>query len=345
MQKVLSNPGSESDRCLIVAEVAQAHDGSLGTAHAYIDAAAGAGADAIKFQAHIAAEESTPDEPWRVKFSPQDATRYAYWERIQFTPEQWAGLKRHADDAGVKFLCSPFSLAAVDLLRRVGVHAWKVASGEVSNLPMLDAMLRTGLPVFLSSGMSSYEELDAAVARGQAAGSDLVVMQCTSEYPCPPEKVGLNLVTELHDRYGCRTGLSDHSGTIFAGLAARMLGISVLEIHVTFSRAMFGPDVPASITFEELRELARGMRFIETALAHPLNKDEIATEKAEMRRMFGRSIVAAEDLAAGTLLAEQHLALRKPGTGLPPGELPSVVGRTLRRAVQRNERLQREDVE
>jgi N,N'-diacetyllegionaminate synthase len=201
------------------------------------------------------------------------------------------------------------------------------------------------LPVILSSGMSSYEELDAAVARVRAAGSDLVVMQCTSEYPCPPEKVGLNLVTELHDRYRCKTVLSDHSGTIFAGLAARMLGISVLEVHVTFSREMFGPDVPASITFEELRELARGMRFIETALAHPLDKNTIATEKAEMRRMFGKSIVAAEDLAAGTLLAEQHLALRKPGTGLPPGELPSVVGRRLRRPVYRNERLQREDVE
>jgi len=330
---------------MIVAEVAQAHDGSLGMAHAYIDAAARAGADAIKFQAHIAAEESTPDEPWRVKFSPQDATRYDYWERIQFTPEQWAGLKAHADGAGIKFLCSPFSLAAVDLLRSVGVHAWKVASGEVSNVPMLDAMLRTGLPVILSSGMSSYGELDAAVARVRAAGSDLVVMQCTTEYPCPPEKVGLNLVTELHDRYGCKTGLSDHSGTIFAGLAARMLGISVLEVHVTFSRAMFGPDVPASVTFDELRELARGMRFIETALAHPLNKDEIATEKAELRRIFGKSIVAAADLAARTLLPETHLALRKPGTGLPPGELPSVLGRRLRRPVQRNERLQREDIE
>jgi N-acetylneuraminate synthase len=345
MQEIVSNPRVESDRCMIVAEVAQAHDGSLGMAHAYIDAAARAGADAIKFQAHLAAEESTPDEPWRVKFSPQDATRYDYWERIQFTPEQWAGLRAHADGAGVRFLCSPFSLAAVDLLRGVGVHAWKVASGEVSNLPMLDAMLRTGLPVILSSGMSSYRELDAAVARVRAAGSDLVVMQCTSEYPCPPEKVGLNLVTELHDRYGCKTGLSDHSGTIFAGLAARMLGISVLEVHVTFSRAMFGPDVPASITFDELRELARGMRFIETALAHPVNKDEIATEKAELRRIFGKSIVAAEDLAAGTLLAEPHLALRKPGTGLPPGELPSVLGRRLRRPVQRNERLQREDIE
>ena len=332
-------------RCMIVAEVAQSHDGSLGMAHAFVDAAARAGADAIKFQAHIAAEESTPDEPWRVKFSPQDETRYEYWERMQFSEEQWAGLKEHADRAGIKFLCSPFSMAAVDMLRRVGVHAWKVASGEVGNAPMLDAMLETRLPIILSSGMSSYAELDAAVARVKAAGSDLVVLQCTSEYPCPPEKVGLNLITELQQRYGCAAGLSDHSGTIFAGLAARVLGIEVLEIHVAFSREMFGPDVPASIMFEELRELVRGIRFIESALSHPLKKDDVAAEKAEMRRIFGKSIVAASDLAVGTVLEQGHLALRKPGTGLPPGELPAVVGRTLRRAMKRNQRLQIEDLE
>ena len=330
---------------MIVAEVAQAHDGSLGMAHAFVDAAARAGADAIKFQAHIAAEESTPDEPWRVKFSRQDATRYEYWQRMQFTEEQWAGIKTHADAVGLKFLCSPFSIAAVRMLSRVGVHAWKVASGEVSNVQMLDAMLETRLPIILSSGMSSYAELDAAVARVQAAGSDLVVLQCTSEYPCPAEKVGLNLITELQERYGCKTGLSDHSGTVFAGLAARVLGIDVLEIHVTFSREMFGPDVLASVTFEELRELVRGIRFIETALEHPLTKDEIAADTAEMRRVFGKSIVAAADLAAGTRLSETDLALRKAGTGLPPTELTTVVGRKLRRAIKRNQRIQHNDLE
>jgi N-acetylneuraminate synthase len=330
---------------MIVAEVAQSHDGSLGMAHAFVDAVARSGADAIKFQAHIAAEESTPDEPWRVKFSPQDATRYEYWERMQFSEEQWAGLKAHADRAGIKFLCSPFSMAAVDMLRRVGVHTWKVASGEVGNVPLLDAMLETGLPIVLSSGLSSYAELDAAVARVKAGGAELVVLQCTSEYPCPPEKVGLNLITELRERYGCATGLSDHSGTVFAGLAARVLGIEMLEIHVAFSREMFGPDVPASVTFEELRELVRGIRFIESALAHPLKKDEVAAEKAEMRRIFGKSIVATSDLPAGTVLAPGHLALRKPGTGLTPGELPAVVGRTLRHAIKRNQRLQIEDLE
>src|ERR671939_371718 len=140
-------------RCLIIGEVAQAHDGSLGLAHAFIDAIADAGAHAVKFQTHIAAAESTPGEPWRVKFSRQDASRYDYWKRMEFTEEQWHGLKQHADESGVQFLSSPFSVEAVELLTRVGVAAWKVASGEVSNQPMFQKMAETRWPILLSTGM------------------------------------------------------------------------------------------------------------------------------------------------------------------------------------------------
>ena len=242
-------------RCLVIGEVAQAHDGSLGLAHAYIDAIADAGADAVKFQTHIAAAESTPGEPWRVRFSKQDSSRYDYWKRMEFTEEQWSGLKRHADDRGIRFLSSPFSMEAVELLVRVGVAAWKIASGEVANAPMLERVARTGLPVFLSTGMSSLAEVDEAVELLRSLGVTPVVMQCTTAYPCPPERVGLNLIPALRARYGGGVGLSDHSGTIFAGLAAATLGIDVLEVHITMSRQMFGPDVPASITTEELYRL------------------------------------------------------------------------------------------
>ena len=161
--------------CLLIAEVAQAHDGSLGTAHAYIDAVATAGADAIKFQTHIAAAESTRGEPWRVKFSPQDATGYDYWERMEFTEEQWVALREHADERGLIFLSSPFSIEAVDLLTRVGVPAWKVTSGEVTNAVMLDCMARTGIPILLSTGMSTLSEIDAAVRCVEERGASLAV--------------------------------------------------------------------------------------------------------------------------------------------------------------------------
>lgn len=332
-------------RGLVIAEVAQAHDGSLGTAHAYIDAVARAGADAVKFQTHIAEAESTAREPWRVRFSPQDATRYDYWKRMEFTEEQWAGLKRHAEERGLEFLSTPFSMAAVELLERMGVPAWKVGSGELTNLPMLERMASTGRPVILSSGMSGWAELDEAVGVVRRSGTPLAVLQCTTAYPTPPERVGLNVLAEIRQRYRCPTGLSDHSGTIYAGLAAAALGAEIVEVHVTFSRECFGPDVPASVTTAELAQLVEGVRFISRALDHPVDKDEWAAVAAGMRRTFGKSVVAARDLMAGALLGEADLALKKPGDGLPPARLGWLVGRRLRRAVRADEPILEEDVE
>jgi N,N'-diacetyllegionaminate synthase len=331
--------------CLIVGEIAQAHDGSLGFAHAFVDAIASAGAGAVKFQTHIAAAESTPAEPWRVKFSPQDTTRYDYWRRMEFSEEHWVGLKRHAEERGLVFLSSPFSGEAVDLLERLGMVAWKVASGEVSNAPLLERLLATKRPLLLSSGMSALAELDATVARAQAASVPIAVLQCTTAYPCPPERIGLNLLPFFRERYGCPVGLSDHSGTTFAGLAAAALGCDVLEVHVTLSREMFGPDVPASVTTAELRQLVEGVRFIERMRASPVDKDAAAGDMAAMRHLFTKSVVARMDLPAGTVLHRDHLSFKKPGTGIPSERVDSVLGRPLRRAVARDQLLTWEDLD
>ena len=325
--------------CCIIGEVAQAHDGSLGLAHAFIDAIADAGADAVKFQTHIAHAESTPAEAWRVQFSRQDATRYDYWRRMEFTAEQWHGLRQHALERGLLFLSTPFSLTAIELLEQVGVAAWKVASGEIGNLPALERLAATGNPIILSSGMSGWAEVDSAVQVVQAAGCPLAVLQCTSAYPCPPEKVGLNLLTELRQRYGCAVGLSDHSGTIFPGLAAATLGAEVLEVHVTLSREMFGPDVVASVTPGELKQLVAGVRFIEQMRAHPVNKDALAAEMQPLRALFTKSVVARTALAAGTVLCETHLACKKPGAGIPAARLSELYGRRLRRGLAADEML------
>jgi N-acetylneuraminate synthase len=328
---------STDSRCLVVAEVAQAHDGSLGTAHAFIDAIADAGADVVKFQTHIAAAESTLQEPWRVKFSRQDVLRYDYWKRMEFTEEQWQGLKEHATARGLMFVSSPFSVEAVDLLERVGVAAWKVASGEVAAGQMLDRMLATRLPVWLSSGMSTRAELDAVVACIQRAGVPFTVLQCTTAYPCPPERVGLNLLAEYRREYDCPVGLSDHSGTIFPSLAAVAHGASLVEVHVTFHRRMFGPDVPASVTVEELAQLVRGVRFIEAMLAHPVDKDAAAAELGAVRALFRKSAVARVDLEAGTLLRPGHLGFKKPGTGIPEAKAGTLlIGRRVKSFVARD---------
>ncbi len=337
-------PVGERHPPLLIAEIAQAHDGSLGMAHAYIDAAA-AGAQAIKFQTHLAAAESTPAEPWRVRFSPQDATRYDYWRRMEFTLPQWQGLRQHAEERGLLFLSSPFSLEAVEWLLEVGVPAWKVASGEVANTPQLRRLAATGRPVLLSSGMSDWAELDAAVAICRNAGAPFAVFQCTSAYPAPPERTGLNVLAELRGRYGCPVGLSDHSGKIFASLAAAAAGASLIEVHLAFSKQMFGPDVASSLVPADLALLAEGLREIHVMRTTPVDKNQAAAETAALKRVFGKSVVARIPLPAGTVLAAAHLALKKPGTGIPAAQLESLPGRRLRVDVAADAPLRLEDLE
>ncbi|MGE0592538.1 MAG: N-acetylneuraminate synthase family protein [Vicinamibacterales bacterium] len=337
--------GLGTGRCLVIGEVAQTHDGSLGQAHAFIDAIAAAGADAVKFQTHIAAAESTPAEPFRVAFSRQDTTRYGYWQRMEFTEAQWHGLAEHCRERSVLFVSSPFSLEAVALLERVGMPLWKVPSGETGNDRLLDRMLDTGVPVLLSTGMSPLAEVDQAVARVRSRGVPVGVFQCTTAYPCPPEKVGLNLLDDYRRRYGCWVGLSDHSATIYPGLAGAALGMDLLEVHVTLSREMFGPDVRASVTTTELRQLVDGVRFIETMRANPVDKDASAAETAPLRALFTRSVVARADLPAGTRLEAAHLTLKKPGTGIPASRFDAVVGRRLRRDVRADTLLADDDLE
>ncbi len=329
----------------IIAEVAQSHDGNLNFAHAFIDSAADAGVDAVKFQTHIADAETTQAEPWRIKFSRQDKTRFDYWKRMEFTESAWRGLSDHAAERGLVFLSSPFSLEAAELLQSLNVPAWKIASGEVSNIPLLEKVASTGKPVLLSSGMSTWGELDEAVAIVRSKGAPLAVFQCTTAYPCPPERMGLNVLAELQERYSCPIGLSDHSATIFGGLAAVALGARFVEVHVTFHRKIFGPDVPASLTFEELGELVRGCRFIAASLDNPVDKQKEADSLAPLRSIFTKSIVSKVKLWAGNILAAEDVTLKKPGTGIPSSGLGGLIGRKLKFDIEADTQLQGSDFE
>lgn len=331
--------------CFITAEIAQTHDGSLGLAQAFIDAVAATGADAIKFQTHIATAESTRDEVFRVPLSGQDATRYDYWQRMEFTPEQWVGLKARADEKGIIFLSSPFSPQAVDLLKKIGMPAWKVGSGEFRSWDLLDAMAAAGGPILLSSGMSRYDEIDAAVRRFREKNSPFALFQCTSRYPTPLKDVGLNVIDELKARYGCPVGLSDQTGIVHSALAAMARGADLLEVHVTFDKRMYGPDVPASVTVDELAFLCAARDAFHTMLSQPVDKDAMAGEMAPMRALFTKSVAPVRALKAGTVIEDSMLAPKKPGGGIPYDEREKIIGRKLVRDVAPDRLLREEDLE
>jgi N-acetylneuraminate synthase len=329
---------------ILIGEVAQAHDGSLNLAHAYIDAIADAGAHAVKFQTHIASAESTAEESFRKSSAWIEESKADFWTRTGFNAEQWAGLAKHAAERKIIFLSSPFSVEAVELLEKLDVAAWKIASGEVTNFQMFEQMARSSKPILLSAGMSDWDEQDRVVGFIQSLGSPLALFQCTTAYPCPPEEVGLNLMAELRERYQTPVGLSDHSGAIYAGLAATAQGADMVEVHVTLSRELPGTSVEASVTTAELTQLAEGMAAIDAMQGNPVDKDQMAADKAKLRPVFFRSVVAKEDLAKGTVLTKESLTTKKPGTGISGERLNDLVGKTLVRDLVKDQLLAEEDI-
>jgi len=300
------------------------HDGSLGNAIRLAEVAAECGADAVKFQLHDPEAETTRDAPSPPYFAHE--SRWDYFRRTAFTDDQWGTLKAACDRSGIEFLCSVFSLRALERLERLGVARHKIPSGEVTNLELVRAAAATGKPILLSSGMSSWAELSDAVA---AAGDDVTVLQCTSAYPTPPERVGLNVLAELRERYGKPVGLSDHTLGPYAAYAAVALGAGVVEKHFTLSRQMYGPDAAFAAEPDELRRLVEGVRGIEHMLSAPVDKDDLGPV-AGLKHVFEKSVVSSREIPAGAKISREMLASKKPGTGIPARQLSDVVGRKAR---------------
>jgi N-acetylneuraminate synthase len=329
----------------LIAEIGQAHEGSLGIAHSYIDALAKTGVNAVKFQVHIAEAESSEFEPFRIKFSTQDKTRFDYWKRMEFTLEQWKELKAHCDDAGLEFMASPFSNAAVDVLEEVGVKRYKVGSGEVNNFLLLKKIAETGKPVILSSGMSSFEELDQTVKYLKDLNTDFSILQCTTSYPTRPENFGLNVIPELKERYGVSVGYSDHSARPETCIAATALGAEILEFHAVFSREMFGPDASSSLEIKEITALVSVVKNIRVALQHPVNKQD-NSQFSDLKSIFEKSLAVNKDLPACHIITFNDLESKKPkGYGIEASKFSEVIGRKLGRELKQWDFLKEGDLE
>jgi len=329
----------------LIAEIAQAHDGSLGILHSYIDALAETGVDAVKFQTHIADAESSIHEPFRVKFSKVDRTRFDYWKRMEFTPAQWQEIKAHCEEKNMEFISSPFSIAAVELLEELGMKRYKIASGEITNTLLLERILKTRKPVILSSGMSSWEELERAVSLFTKNKIDTTVLQCTTMYPTPPEHLGLNNLALLREKFGCPVGFSDHSGVVTSAIAARTLGASMIEFHVVFDKRMFGPDAPSSLTIDQTIHLVDSIRFLDRAMGNPVDKDQLLPTFTETKKIFEKSLAVRTDLPVGHVLTVADLESKKPsGHGIPARDFETVLNKKLNKGLTKYSFLTYEDI-
>ncbi len=324
----------------IVAEIGSVHDGSFGNACNLIEAAARAGADMVKFQTHLPESETLPDAPTPSYF--KNEPRMEYFKRTGFSLSQWKDLARQAKDCDVEFVSSPFSIEAVELLEEVGVSTYKIASGEVTNLPLLERITKTKKPVFLSSGMSSWSELDTAVDTLKKGGP-LTVMQCSSTYPCPPEEVGLNVILEMQERYKVPIGFSDHTLGFAAAIGAATLGATVIEKHFTFSRLMYGSDAKHSMEPDEFNILVSAIHEVELMQKKPVDKSDISKYRT-MKLIFEKSIVTTCPVSKGTVLKNEHLAYKKPGDGISAAQYQNILGKRTSRDLPKDYKIKKEDL-
>jgi N,N'-diacetyllegionaminate synthase len=323
----------------VVAEIGNNHDGSMGQARALIEAAAEAGADAVKFQTHIAEAEMLPSTPTPPHF---DEPRFEFTRRMELDFEQHALLKAFAEERGLVFFSSPFSVEAVELLERLEVPAYKLASGEVTNPPVVEAVAATGRPVLVSTGMSGLDEIEGAVAILRDRGSPFLIMQCTSAYPCPPERVNLSAMRSLRERFDCPVGLSDHTPDIYTAIAAVALGASCIEKHFTLSRRLYGPDHHASLEPRDLARLVEGVRQVEVAVGTGAKERDPTLDP--VRATFEKSVVTVAAVPEGTVIDGTMLATKRPGDGIPAVRLHEVIGRRAARNIERDRLVEEEDL-
>ncbi len=317
--------------CFVIAEAGVNHNGDLDLALRLVDAAADAGADAVKFQtfsAHRLATATAPKATYQRETTDAGESQREMLRRLELPARDYDTILRRCRERGLLFLSSPFDEESADFLVGLGVAALKIPSGELTNLPFLEHVSGCGLPLILSTGMATLTEVETAVDVIQGGGAPpVILLHCVSSYPAPAAEANLRAMATMSSGLGLLTGYSDHTRGHAVALAAVALGAHVLERHLTLDRDLPGPDQRASLEPEEFAELIRDIRTVEAALGDGVKRRMPSEE--DTAAVARKSIVAARDLPAGTVLDVSMLRMRRPGTGLSPSMRSDVVGRTL----------------
>lgn len=325
-------------KVFVIAEAGVNHNGSLDLALQLIEAAHAAGADAVKFQTFRAEDVVTPTARTAdyQRVNTGASSQFDMIKALELDEAEHRELARHSRKVGIEFFSTPFSTQAVDQLVALGVHRIKLPSGEITNRPLLEKAASTRLPLLMSSGMATLDEVRTAVgwitarwqAIGHAAGAQsLLLMHCTSAYPAPAATLNLKAIATMAAAFPWPVGYSDHSEGIEAAVAATALGATAIEKHLTLDKALPGPDHRASADPQEFAAMVRSIRLVEAMLGDGVKRPDPV--EADTRDVARRSVVTTRDLPAGHVLVEADLALRRPGTGIAPDHWEALQGRRL----------------
>lgn len=336
-------PVGDNYPAYIVAEIGQNHNGDLRNAKKMIDMAARCGASAVKFQKRdMESELST--EAYNRPYENPNSFGKTYGEHrafLEFDEAQHLELKEYADAVGITYFCTPCDIPSLELLERIGTPFYKVASRDLTNLPLLKALGKVGKPVILSTGMAGLKEIDNALKALDMDISKVIIMQCTSQYPCSLENVNMKAIETIKERYKCVAGLSDHTSGVIVASSAILMGASIIEKHVTLDRTMKGTDQPGSLEESGLYKLIDYIRAIELAKGDGIKEINPVTEKS--REKLERSITSAVHIPAGTVLTEEMLTLKSPGTGLKWAEKDKLIGKKATHSIEKDKTLREND--
>lgn len=322
---------------LIIAEAGVNHNGSIELAKQLIDKAAEAGVDYVKFQT-FKSEKLVSKEARQAEYQKKnigadgDGSQYSMLKKLELSVEDHHVLIEHCKKRGIRFFSTAFDLDSIDFLSSLNLGLWKIPSGEITNYPFLVRIARLNEPVILSTGMSTLEDIEAAISVMTSNGLDkdkLSVLHCNTEYPTPFEDVNLKAMLNIRDRFGVRVGYSDHTKGIEVPIAAVAIGASIIEKHFTLDRTLPGPDHKASLEPDELKAMVSSIRNIEKALGD--GKKHVSSSEGKNMAVVRKSIVAACPIRRGELFTEENLAVKRPGTGVSPMRWPEVIGKTATR--------------
>lgn len=325
----------EGHPCFIIAEAGVNHNGSLDMARQLVDAAVESGSDAVKFQTFKADELVTPDAPkaeYQMRTTDGTESQYEMIRRLELTLEMHQKLIEYCHERGILFMSSPFDESSADLLDDFDVPVFKIPSGEITNLPFLAHVAAKGKPMIVSTGMANLAEVETAIETIRyAGGKEVVLLQCVSNYPAEPAQANLRAMKTMEQKFEVPIGYSDHTQGIEVAIAAAALGATVIEKHFTLDRSLPGPDHEASLEPGELDAMVKGIRIAEAALGTG-DKVPFASE-ASTADVARKSLVAAIDISAGTVLTKELVGIKRPGTGLPPAMRAEIIGKTIRTAL------------
>ncbi len=324
----------------VIAEAGINHNGSFSIAKKLVNMAKKAGADCFKIQTHI-----TEEEMMKTKILPGKISKKPLWDIIkncELTEKEELDLKEYCKEKGILFLSTPFSIPAVNRLEKIKMLAYKIGSGELTNLPFLKHIAKTGKPVILSTGMSEMSEIKEAVKLFNKSKTPVAILQTTSEYPCDYKDINLGVIDNYKKLFNMPIGISDHSLGIYTALGAVAKGASIVEKHITLNKKMLGPDQKLSLEINELSELVKGCKAIKLALG---SSKKILKNELPVLRFARESIVTIENIPKGEKFTEENLTTKRPNTGeIPAKKFYKVIGKKATKNIQKNKQLKYSDV-